>query len=307
MPIPAAANTPQLAGIASPEVWSPKLLQKFYSASVTAAISNTDYEGEISTAGKGAKVMIRTVGDAVVKPYVKNQDMVMDNIEPGLVELEIDKAYYWFHGIDSIDRFQSDIDYMEAWTNDASMQSKKYVDLDCLAYIYTMAHASNKGASAGKISSSFNMGATGAPFQVTSANVLDLIIDCGNVLDEQDVPEEDRHLVLPAWACGMIKKSDIKNASITGDNKSTLRNGRIGEIDRFTVYSSNLLPWVNDTTRCWHAVAGQKAGLSFANNFIENKVFATLERRAGSAVRGVAAYGRKVLKSEAVIDLYIRK
>ena len=42
-----------------PEVFSKLLQSKFYSASVMPAISNTDYQGEIS--GQGDKVTIRTV------------------------------------------------------------------------------------------------------------------------------------------------------------------------------------------------------------------------------------------------------
>jgi len=37
-----AAGHPQLASVGSPEIWSPKILVKFYAASVLAQISNTD-------------------------------------------------------------------------------------------------------------------------------------------------------------------------------------------------------------------------------------------------------------------------
>jgi len=45
MAIEAAAGTPQYSGNFIPEIWSAKLLIKFYAATVLAAISNTDYEG----------------------------------------------------------------------------------------------------------------------------------------------------------------------------------------------------------------------------------------------------------------------
>lgn len=47
MAVTAAAGTPQYSGTFIPEIWSGKLLVKFYAATVLAAISNTDYEGEI--------------------------------------------------------------------------------------------------------------------------------------------------------------------------------------------------------------------------------------------------------------------
>ena len=37
--------------VLSPEIWSGKLIEKFYAATVLSAISNTDYEGEIKSYG----------------------------------------------------------------------------------------------------------------------------------------------------------------------------------------------------------------------------------------------------------------
>lgn len=83
----------------------------------------------------------------------------------------------------------------------------------------------------------------GSGFNVTSARgILDFIIDAGLVLDEQRCPETGRWIVLPAWAAAMIKRSAFQQAYLTGDAVSIARNGRLGMIDRFTVYVSNLLP-----------------------------------------------------------------
>ncbi len=78
--------------------------------------------------------------------------------------------------------------------------------------------------------------------QLSARSILDFIIDCGLVLDEQRVPETGRWIVLPAWAAAMIKRSAFQQAYLTGDAVSIARNGRLGMIDRFTVYVSNLLP-----------------------------------------------------------------
>jgi len=50
-----------------PEIWSGKLLVKFYDATVLPQISNTDYEGEIKN--QGDKVYIRTRGSVTIKKY----------------------------------------------------------------------------------------------------------------------------------------------------------------------------------------------------------------------------------------------
>lgn len=78
--------------------------------------------------------------------------------------------------------------------------------------------------------------------QGSARSIIDFIIDCGLVLDEQRCPETGRWIVLPAWAAAMIKRSAFQQAYLTGDSVSIARNGRLGMIDRFTVYVSNLLP-----------------------------------------------------------------
>ena len=73
-----------------PEVFSKLLQAKFYKKSVLPAISNTDYQGEIS--GQGDKVIIRTVPAVTINDYagtVTNQELTT-----GTVEMLIDKAKY---------------------------------------------------------------------------------------------------------------------------------------------------------------------------------------------------------------------
>ena len=56
-PTGGTANTLQATGFI-PEIWSAKLIEKFYASTVLSAISNTDYEGEIQN--QGDRVKIRT-------------------------------------------------------------------------------------------------------------------------------------------------------------------------------------------------------------------------------------------------------
>ncbi|MBA1914630.1 hypothetical protein, partial [Escherichia coli] len=77
----------------------------------------------------------------------------------------------------------------------------------------------------------------------------------GQVLDEQNIPEVGRWAVMPAWAGRMIKQSELRQAYLSGDSVSMLRNGRLGMVDRFTIYISNLLP--NNSTDSTNFAAGE--------------------------------------------------
>ena len=186
------------------------------------------------------------------------------------------------------------------------MQMKIAVDTQILGSVYADADSFNVGATAGFRSQSYNLGATTTPISLTKANVLDYIVDLGVVLTEQNIPDEDRWIVLPAWACGLIKKSDLKDASLTGDGKSILRNGRIGMIDNFTIFSSNNLTPVLDTVYCYNIMAGHKSAISFASQLVNMEQLRN-PNDFGDIVRGLHVYGFKTIKPQALAVLYATK
>lgn len=291
------------SGIYIPEIWSGKTLVKFYAATVFGEISNTDYEGEIKN--QGDTVKIRTVPDIVISDYVIGQKLDYDRPRGTVVELLIDKGKKWSFSVEDVERLQADIPYVEKWTDDASQQLAISIDTSILADVYSDAHASNKGATAGAGSSAFDLGVTGTPFMVDKDNVLDIIVDMGTVLDEQNVPSTDRWLVLPPLICGMIKKSDLKDASLAGDGTSIMRNGRLGMIDRFMIYASNNIATTVSGTE-HNVIAGHPAAITFASQLTKNE---TLKNQDdfGDLVRGLQVYGYEVLKSEALVHAVLKK
>ncbi|MCK9342281.1 MAG: hypothetical protein WCS15_00280 [Prevotella sp.] len=209
--------------------------------------------------------------------------------------------------MDDVDAVQSDLKLINQWSDDASEQMKIVTDTEFFADIATDPDSANKGATAGRISAAFNLGATGAPVSLTKSNILDYIVDLGTVLDEANVPENGRWVVLPAWAAGMIKKSDLKDASITGDSTSVMRNGRLGVIDRFTLYSSNLLySVVDESSTCFHIMAGHNDAITWASQMTKMETLRA-ESTFGDIVRGLNVYGYETLKPEALALLYATK
>jgi len=305
MPLGNAPGYPQHSGTTVPNaIWSGKLLVKFYQATVLAAISNTDYEGDISEMGD--KVIVRTTPTIIIRDYVKGQQLETENPEVETTDLDIDQGKYWNFKVEDVDKFQSDYDYMNDWTTDASEQLKIEIDRDVLGSVYTDVHADNQGATAGSISGSYNMGVAGTPVALDKTNVVEFIADMGSVLDEQDVPESDRGLVIPVWMGNLIKKSDLKNADSSGDDTSMSRNGRLGMIDRFTLYQSNLLTTVTDTVQVTNIIGCQKHGITFASQLLENETIRS-ENFFGTKARGLQVYGFKTIKPQAVVWGYVYK
>lgn len=290
---------PAYSGIFIPTLWSGKLLEKFYAATVLGAIANTDYEGEIKNYGDTVKV--RTRPTIVISDYEVNQDLSVQRPSSDLVEMQINKGKYFNVALDDVMEVQSDIDQMSMWAEDASEQFKIAIDTDVLTALATTTDisAQNRGLTAGRISGDINLGVTGASRVLTKDDVIDFLVDLGQVLDEQNIPETGRWVVIPAWLSSMIKRSDLKDASLSGDGTSILRNGRLGMIDRFTLYLSNLIPVMGQYADEWPIMFGTNAALSFAAQFTKMETLRS-ERSFSNLLRGLQIYGYKVLNGVAM-------
>lgn len=295
MSFPVSAGRPNYSGNFIPEIWSGKLIENFYDATVLSAISNTDYEGEIKNMGD--TVNIRTIPNITIKTYVKGQTLQVENPDKPKLQLVIDKGEYFACVEDDVDKVQSDIALMDMWSKDASEQMKIKIDQRVLTDMLPGVAAINKGANAGRITGNINLGTTGTPVAITKTNVLDYIVDIGTVLDEANCPEGNRFLVIPAKMAGLIKKSDLKDASLAGDGTSILRNGRIGMIDRFTLYMSHNLKV--DTGGKFNLIAGHKMGFTFASQMTNMETIRS-ESTFGNIIRGLQVYGYQVVKPEAL-------
>lgn len=305
MSIAVGSGFPNASGVLIPEIWSGKLLTKFYASTVLGAITNTDYEGEISN--HGDKVHIRTVPDVAIYDYTRGTSLKVQTPTNEKVELNIDHAKYFNIHIDDVDKFQSDINYMEAWTRDASTQMKIVQDRHVLGTVFADAHPANRGATAGLQDGGINLGTVAAPLLVDKTNIIDLLVDIGVVFDDQNVPEEDRKIVLPNWAVAMIKKSDLKDASLAGDGTSILRNGRVGMVDRLEIFgSNNLAGGKTGNNKYWQAIACHKSAITWASQIVKAETIKA-ESTFGHLARGLQVYGFKVLKPESLANLCIRK
>jgi hypothetical protein len=205
MAYPVSPGHPAYSGTFIPEIWSGKLIENFYDATVLAQISNTDYEGEIKKAGD--TVNIRTTPTITIRNYVKGQNLLVERPEAPKLQLVIDQGKYFNCIEDDVDKVQSDIKLMDMWSKDAAEQMKIEIDQDVLAAIPAGVSALNQGLTAGAKSASFNLGTTGAPITVTkdgaggTYSITEWLVDMGTVLDEANVPESGRFVVFGTSWC----------------------------------------------------------------------------------------------------------
>jgi len=310
-----SGTTDQYTGKFIPQIWSGKLQVKFYASTVLSSITNNSWEGEIKD--QGDKVEIRTIPSITISSYSKGQSLSSQVPTGGVVELLIDQGKYFQVVVDDVDDVQSDLKLMDIFTNDAAQQMKIAVDTDVLAGMKNAAAASNQGAAAGALSGNINLGdgnATGGltGVKLTKNNVIDKIVEMNQVLNEANVPEQGRWMVIPAWMGSLIKTSDLKDASITGDQASPLRNGRIGTVDNTTLFVSNLLPSATGaaresgdagagTVKGTYVYMGTSDAVTFASQITKVESLRS-QTTFGNLVRGLNVFGFKVIKPEALVE-----
>jgi hypothetical protein len=311
-PAGSAQPNPAYSGTFIPEIWSGKLIEKFYATTVLAAISNTDYEGLIKN--QGDKVIIRTRPTITIRDYTVGQTLLVERPSSNVVELNIDKGKYFNTILDDVMDVQSDMNLMGMWSDDAAEQMKIVIDTEVLTALIGDADAANRGTTAGAKSASINLGATTAPLVLVARDpgageveVIDLIVRLGQVLDEQNIPETGRWIVMPSWVASRIKMSELRDASLTGDAQSLLRNGRLGMVDRFTLYSSNLLPSgvaAGLAAGEWAIYAGHAHALTFATQMTKMETLRS-ESTFGTLMRGLQIYGSGTIDPKALAQAIV--
>ena len=310
MAIGTSGDYPQRSGIVIPEIWASKANIKLYDDTYLSDITCSDYEEEIKK--EGDVVHIKNVGDVTLRRYYKGQDMIIQNIEDTLIDLVIDQSWYYDFGCDDIDGFQAkggSNSLMNDWADDAGNKAAETFEDIVINDVDADAHADNVGSSAGAISASFNLGVAGTPFELTKANILDKMVDVRSVLRENKCPRKDLWATLPEWAAGMIMKSDLKDASLTGDGKSIIRdeNGRLGKMAGFSVYETNILDAVTDGSyTAYSMLFGWKKAIAFAAQMTKMRKIEPFTTWS-TLMQGLYVFGYKVLRSQGLSVLYARK
>jgi hypothetical protein len=271
---------------------------------------------------QGDTIRIRLAPTISISDYTAGMNLNYEVPTPIYQDMQVNKGKYFGVQVNDVLAYQSDMNLMNMFTEDAAKQLKIQIENEVFfnSFVTEGPDAANKGASAGAISAAYNLGTDTTPIdQATPENVLKAILRMSTVLDEQNVPEDGRWLVLSPFDRHLLMQSNLAQAYFTGDSSSTIRTGKIGMIDRFTVYVSNLLPrgaagkalvpGLSDTATGASVgsakarrvmMAGTKAAVSFAMTVNKTEPLRN-QTDFGDIVRGLAVYGRKTVKPQALV------
>ena len=233
-----------------PEVWSASLLSALEKSLVFGGLANRNYEGDI--AEYGDTVHITTIADPTIGTYTRNTDLsspeALTDSEQLLV---IDQANSFNFQLDDIDKAQ--VRNAGALMTEATMRAgfglRDQADQFLANKIALSASSTNT---------------LGLVDGTTATNVYDnLLVPASVKLDEANVPEELRWIVLSPAAYGKLQlDSRFIKANESGTN--ALHNGVVGEAAGFRIYKSNNASQRNRTGITAATVSGSAKTLTGA-------------------------------------------
>lgn len=315
-PVASPFNTsPSYSGTFIPAIWSAKMNAKFYAASVFGDIANTDWQGDL--ASMGDKVIIQNPPTITVTNYTVGSGLTYQVPTPSTIELLIDKGKAFAFQINDVLDYQAKPNLLDMFSSDAAEQMRIAIDSNVIYNTFNQADAANQGNTAGAKSGSYVLGTDAAPVTLTASNVLATILAMASVLDEQNVPDSDRWLVIDPYTRTLLLQSNLAQAQFMGDATSVVRNGLIGSIDRFKIYVSNQLPKaVSGTNTPWLSgdgsensitstsglkrralIAGHKSAIAFASNMTKMETVRN-PNDFGDYIRSLNVYGFKTVQGK---------
>lgn len=272
-----------------PTVWAARLLVALDKSLVygQANVCNRDYEGEIREAGNTVK--IASIGDVSVADYVKNTDIgEPESLTDEEQTLLIDNAKYFNFYVDSVDRAQANANIMDEAMRRSAWSLRAAADTFLAAAMESAVPSGNK------------IGTVGDPVVPTKDDAYEYLVDLGVLLDEGNVPIDDRFVIVPAWFHGLLLKDDrfVRSGTFRGDAR--LANGEVGEAAGFRILKSNNVP--NTSGAKFKIIAGHRLATSFAEQVLDVQTYKP-EKRFGDAVKGLHVYGAKVVRPAALAML----
>lgn len=265
-----------------PTVWSAKLFQELDKAHVLVNLCNRDYEGEIRSYGD--QVKINAVGDITVNNYKPNKTEISpQQLAAGQTVLNIDKAKYFAFYIDDVDDAQTNPKLMGE-----AMRKAAY----------------SLGDSADQVVSALysDAGVTVKSTEVIISNTLDILAEIALGLDNKNVPQQGRWLVIPPWFHSKLVLNKILQTDGSVDANQEYGSGFVGRAFGFDIYMSNNLN--KHSAKQHNAMAGTSRALTFAEQVVEMEAYRP-ESAFSDAVKGLHVYGTKVIDPNALVNAHI--
>ena len=291
-----------------PEVYSKKVQNFFRKASVVEAITNTDYAGEINAFGDTVNIIKEPT--ITTYDYTRGSDTTQTLLTDEELTLVVDQARAFKFIVDDIEKRMSHVNFTEVASGSAAYALKDQMDSNVLTYMSAQASASSPdmviGADDATADDLPNLGASESVhlgFGADNSDPIDLLARMARLLDDQNVPEENRWFVANPTFYEVLSESSSKLLSVDYNaGQGSIRNGLVssGALRGFKMYKSNNMPAGSNSSI---ALAGHISAVATAGTMLNVETLRG-PTSFGDIVRGLHVYGRKLLRDDALVKAF---
>lgn len=146
--------------------------------------------------------------------------------------------------------------------------------------------------------------------QLTKSNVYDTFVTASTMLDDAEIPEEDRFAVVSPYVAGLIVKStEYISAGTESGREEAVKRGYIGMFAGFRVYKASALRIAGDAVNGWHIICGHRSAITYAMALTENAVEKDIIGNFGKRFKMLFVYGAKVLdeRRKCLVEIYAKQ
>ena len=322
-------NSP--TGAFSPTIFSKRVLNFFRTASVVEGITNNDYFGELASYGDSVKIILEPV--VSVSAYTRGATVTPEALADNEKTITLDQANKFAFQVDDIEQKLSHVNWESLATGSATYALKNSYDKEVLEFMATGSQATNiingtgsaTHATAQTTSLAITLGFGGGS-EVDPLNLLSLL---SLKLDEAEVPEEGRYVVVSPRFMELLARTDSKLLSTDyNQGEGGLKNGLVmnGKLRGFSIYKTNNAPtYLTDTTPAAPDASdddtiisgGSDEGVSgdviIAGHMSAVATVSCLDKVEGirstttfaDIVRGLHVYGRAIIRPESLATAYV--
>lgn len=292
-----------------PSIYSKKVLNFFRKASVAEAITNTDYSGEITAYGDSVKIIKEPV--ITVYQYERGADVTKTALTDQETTLVVDIANAFKFIVDDIETAMSHVNFKEVAASSAAYALKDAFDAGVIAKMFAGVSAASPNhilgsdnatdIAAGTFDGTGNLD---LGFGTNEHDPLDLMAHMARLLDEQDIPEEDRWFLAPPSFYEQLGQSSSKLMSVDFNaGQGSIRNGLVssGKLRGFDMYKSNNIAATSNAAG--QIICGHVSSTATAQTITSTEVIRDPDS-FGDICRGLHVYGAKVLRPDALVSAF---
>jgi len=315
------------SGAFSPTIFSQRVLMFFRTSSVVEGITNNDYYGELASFGDSVRIILEPI--ITVSAYTRGATVAHEALADNEVTIEISKANKFAFKVDDIEDKLSHVNWESLATGSATYALKNSYDKEVLQFMATGAQAGNivNGGTHSTAQDTDNAITLG--FGADETDPLNLLSLLALKLDEAEVPEEGRYVVVSPKFMELLARTDSKLLSTDyNQGEGGLKNGLAmsGMLRGFKVYKTNNSPkYTADSTPAAPDTADGPTTIGGGNDdgvagdvIIAGHMSAVAtvscldkveklrsETTFADIVRGLHVYGRAIIRPESLAVAYV--